>query len=777
DATGDDDDSPWDDDDMAGPGDAPHSAFGIAIASGGDVNGDGIDDVLVGAPQLFHQDSGALGGAVFLYFGSESSLSSEPSWSTLGHFGGGGMGMGVGMDSEFGFSVAIVPDVNEDGFDDILVGAPSAPEGTMGQQVGVASLYLGSDTELTGGSIDAQEFPDIIIEGNAFATLYPRFSETIAGGDFNGDGIGDILIGAPGDALDAGTIYLFTGPITEDLDYTDADWDYTDPDPGHHLGASLASAGDVNGDGYDDILVGAPQTRVDPSITEAGAALLFFGAVTTPGSTSDWSTYGTAAYDQLGTSLAGGGDVNGDGYDDILITIDMNSSDSEVHLYLGAPDGPSTTPFWSSDAEIGDGYGYSLALNGDLNKDGLDDILIGSDKADVSRGEVRSYHGMETGVLPWAAASRVGSAQELHFGAVFSPVGDFDGDSVDDLLIGTAVPSSNSATNGSIYVYRGGSGGIGSSSAPHWELSSVLFGDQFGSSVLGLGDLNGDSLAEIAIGAPRAPQLGTGDSIGTLGRDAQPPAVGAVAIYAGSSVSTATNPAPLPLKSFQGTTSAEQFGASMAAGDFNDDGMVDLAITAPGKGSGSGAVNVYLGPLRTHSETADATIEGSVVAGDLSADQFADAIVVGDFDCDGVDDLAISAPGESNSANTGVDPGTIRIFEGSSSFTAGTTFWDGSEDQLLYAQDLGDVQGFAYSMAAAGDVDGDGCDDLLVGAPHNDATASSYVNLYLGSSGGLPDTTAEIRTLSDTVNMDSFGAVVAAAGDLNADGYADFVVG
>jgi len=763
---GDDDDASWGDDDDASWGDdddtvgSMPAAFGQSLSSGGDVNGDGIDDVLVGAPALLDDDGWITGGA-FLYLGSTSALSPEPAWGTLGH-------LDPSNDNQFGATVAIVEDVNDDGFDDMLISAPLGLSTAMNPN-GVVSLFLGSGSLPAVGDYFEVEEPHVVIEGATDS----YFGDTVAGGDFNGDDTGDILIGAPFAATGKGRIYLYKGPIGDpaqtyqSLGDSSADWEHTGAEEDDHLGMSLASAGDVNADGYDDILAGAPDADgAVGTVSRAGTAMLFFGTSTVPAEPAAWSVEGRLDDSALGINVAGGGDVNGDGYDDIAVTVEASSAAySTVQLYLGTPTGPSEAYFWARVGEApGDGYGTSVAMNGDLNNDGLSDVLIGADKAGGTNGTAHAFHGLETGVLPWATASAEGTESQLRLGAALASAGDFNGDGIGDLLVGAGHVDSPVPNDGRAAVYLGSEDGLVTAPSPHWEAEG-LYGSMFGSAVAGLGDVNNDGLDDIAVGAPLA-ELGPVPSHGVAPDvDAVSAPPGVVAIYAGTEVAASMAP---PIQVFAGTLGNGEFGTALASGDFNNDGRSDLAVTAPETSGSEGSVYIYLGPLNGHISTADITISGTV-----PSDDFAASIAVGDFDCDGSDDLAISAAGDV--WNGAYDTGTVRIYEGDPTLSPSTTLWSGGADYTLSVPYNLQSQGFGSSIAAVGDVDGNACEDLLVGTP-NSTSPDNYISLFLGSTAGLPTEVANIRTLYHT-ELDGFGSIVGPAGDVNQDGFDDFLVG
>lgn len=281
---------------------------GYAIAGVGDVNGDGRDDILIGA---YGEDSGGEdAGMVYLIYGSGSLTGGSLTYADRKWRGAAGDYLGA--------TLSKAGDVNNDGYDDMLLGAPR--ESTEGSYAGAVYLILGSSGLLEGS-----------VEGVAVAKWTGEGIENFAGiglsggGDINNDGYDDIVIGAHGNssaASDAGAAYLILGsssPTSGSLSGADAKW--TGEATGNYTGTELTIVSDINADGYDDILIGA--TLESSTYTEGGAAYLILGSSSpTSGSLSgaDAKWIGGGESDWLGTTVASCGDINADGYDDLLFT-------------------------------------------------------------------------------------------------------------------------------------------------------------------------------------------------------------------------------------------------------------------------------------------------------------------------------------------------------------------------------------------------------------------------------------------------------------------------
>ncbi|HEV8320470.1 MAG TPA: VCBS repeat-containing protein, partial [Myxococcota bacterium] len=306
-----------------------------------DFNGDGYADVIVGAGSA----SGT--GRAYVYFGSPgATLDPAPDGTLTGEAAG----------DDFGYAVASAGDVNGDGFDDVVVGAPLS-DGS-GIDAGRAYVYLGGP----GATFDPA--PDGTLDGDAVGDYF-GFAVASAG-DVNGDGFIDIFIGAPrNDAagVDAGCARVYLGGAGLALDPA-PDATLTGEAADDRFGDSVAPAGDVNGDGFGDIVVGAPLN--DAAGTIAGRAYVYLGG---PGATieptPDGTLTGASAGDSFGYSVAGAGDVNGDGFDDVVVGAYVNDAGGtnagRAYVYLG---GPGATIDLVADGiftgeAAGDYFGYS----------------------------------------------------------------------------------------------------------------------------------------------------------------------------------------------------------------------------------------------------------------------------------------------------------------------------------------------------------------------------------------------------------------------------------
>ncbi|HEY6177583.1 MAG TPA: VCBS repeat-containing protein, partial [Kofleriaceae bacterium] len=392
--------------DLTSP-DGSAASFGYAVASAGDVNGDGFADFVVGAFGVNHD-----AGMIHVYLGSATPSAADWNGATAARR------IDVpgpdGADAIFGASVAAVGDVNLDGYADIVVGAAKAS---------LAHVYLGSATP---SAADWVKNPSPHRLDLVDPDMMSAFGTAVASaGDVNGDGFSDFLIGADGANAAAGAAHLYLGSAMP----TERAWnqvsatvrlDLRNPDgPGASFGSALTSAGDVDGDGFADFLVAARTATGD-----AGAAHLYLGSANP--NAVEWNT-ATRRVDLLdpdgndalfGSAVASAGDVNGDGFADFVIgAAGASTHAGAAHVYLGG--GVPDAAAWNGVAAIGridlvnpDGagarFGASVASAGDVNGDGFVDFVVGADEANALAGASQLYLGSATpSAVAWSSTARI----------------------------------------------------------------------------------------------------------------------------------------------------------------------------------------------------------------------------------------------------------------------------------------------------------------------------------------------------------------------------------
>ncbi len=360
-----------------------YDALGYYVSGNGDVNGDGYDDFLIGAP-AGNELGGPNPGYAFLFFGR-----AKADWGVdcVARDAADASWVGRQAYDHLGQSVAMIGDINGDGFDDFLIGAPLNDDGS--EESGKAYLILGKRSGWRRG---------LDIEAAADASFISKYYKAWAGytvsaaGDMNGDGLADFLIGAPFLDRYGGRVYLFFGRKTvnwgANFDLDRADVVFQGENYGDRAGWSLAHAGDVNGDGLSDIVIGAYGN--DHQAAQAGKVYMILGrkkdwpAVMDLGD-ADGSWYGERVDDQAGWSAGAVPDINYDGCDEILIGAwhndQIGSNCGKAYLIYGRPTGweknqplASVTDYFVGEY-AGDYAGYCVAGN-DANGDGLGDIWI-----------------------------------------------------------------------------------------------------------------------------------------------------------------------------------------------------------------------------------------------------------------------------------------------------------------------------------------------------------------------------------------------------------------
>ena len=351
-----------------GPGDS--SLFGLAVAGNGDVNGDGVPDIGVGATQAI--TDGIMTGQAFIYSGADGSLLRRID--------------GTNEFSELGASVAIDGDYDGDGFDDVLIGAPyqSRP---LGPSVGQAWVYSGRTGAALGtwyGIAVGQEF------GSAVAWV----------GDLDGDGRDEAAVGAASGFVmglgNAGTVQIFRGGTGREILRLNAS------SFGEAFGTAVARLEDIDGDGVSEIIVGAP---LDSSYdSNSGSASVFSGRT----GARLFRFAGRAPEEIFGIAVDDAGDADHDGVHDILIGAEGSfpTVPGLIHLYSGATGVELCSDQQGTTADF---FGNDVAGVGDLNADGMDDYVATSLGGEV----IYEYSGFCTGfavnagALTWGEQARI----------------------------------------------------------------------------------------------------------------------------------------------------------------------------------------------------------------------------------------------------------------------------------------------------------------------------------------------------------------------------------
>lgn len=474
-------------------------SLGRSISNAGDMNGDGIADLIFGADGAANDfQSTTVAGSAYVVFGSTSQLPADFSLTSLNGSNGFAIN-GITIGDSAGYSVSDAGDVNADGISDIIIGARSVD--AVGDNSGQSYVIFGRRTPFpsTFNLVDINGTNGFTIDGIAAQDRSGR--SVNSAGDVNGDGIDDFVIGArfanSTSGIDSGQSYVIFGKRNFPNKISLANLSQTDgfiiDGIRNQDGAGYAvnSIGDLNADGVDDLVVGTPIANVNGQ-KEAGQVYVIFGTrngfpnridPSTLSGTSGFTLSGLKAGDQLGFSVSDAGDVNNDGIDDLILGAAQadpggRTNAGQSYVIFGRQGGflslPDLTTLDGSNGFVINGIaaddrmGVAVSSAGDINNDGIDDFLIGASDADPNSqdkaGQVYLIFGRQGNFSATLELSNLDTTEGVIFngttarfavGRAVSKAGDLNKDGIDDFVIGTYTASPREALSGQVYVVYG----------------------------------------------------------------------------------------------------------------------------------------------------------------------------------------------------------------------------------------------------------------------------------------------------------------------------------
>ncbi|MEM7297307.1 MAG: FG-GAP-like repeat-containing protein, partial [Bacteroidota bacterium] len=782
--------------------------FGSSVTSIGDLNGDGIEDVIIGA-----SGDGNEGAIWVLFLNENGSVNSSNKISN----GRGNFSHTLEEGDRFGSSVTSLGDLNNDGIPDIAVGA-NARENMNDNSGSVWILFMNRD-----GSVNnSQKVGNS--QGNFSGTLKQgdAFGSSIVGlGDLDGDGTPDIAVGAPyddDDGLASGAIWILflntDGTVKTQNKIRLLESGQREMDL---FGSSLTVLNDLNGDGILDIAIGSPGD--DDGGSNKGA--VWIGFLNPSGNLIDAQKISALEGgfsgllnddDGLGTSLDATEDLDGDGITDLIVGA-IGSDDAQADgsnnagmnrgalwvLFLNQ-DGTvktvqkinETSGGFSGNLDNNDVFGSSVAVLGDLDGDSIIEVAVGAigdDDNGPRRGAVWILSLNSDGTVNTEqkiSDSEGGFSNLLNnndfFGSAVATLSDLDGNGIAELAVGVPGDDDGGLNQGAVWILFMDIDGKVKNKRKISALRGGFLGelsqeDSFGASISSIGDLDGDGIPEIVVG-----------SFGNGIRTQKKGTAWLIFLNTDGSVRDFKDLTSIDA-GFAGVLQpGDNFGSSVSpVGDLNGDGVLELVISASGSDDGGdrrGAFWVLFmnsdGSIQSHQKIS--STEGGFTGILMDGDSFgASATYISDIDGDGINEIAIGAPQDNNG---GQRKGAVWILFLNNDATIKKHYKLGAEQDALSLL-IRDGDSFGSSLANIGDLDGDGIDEIAVGAvgdSNGGRGRQGAVWLISLNSDGSTRTTRKISNtdegfLETLSEGDFFGQSVSPFTDLNNDGLVELVIG
>ena len=746
--------------------------FGVSLASG-DVNNDGVADIVIGAPNA-NAPHNYSAGVVYVFFGNTTDTKKRVS---LGEYD---MIMyGNGQEDNAGSSVA-VGDVNNDSIDDMIIGAVGAGYGGEayivygGNYVSGTIMNLSTNANVTYEAVDSNENVGI----------------TVAVGDVNNDSIKDILISAVNtygwndEFYSAGEVYLVYGsPSLTDMNLSSANATFYGYNENDYVGYSLA-VGDVNNDSIKDILITSPSAAYNG--VSVGNIYVIFGKTSSLNdiilNQSNVTFYGINSYYKAGFYVASG-DVNNDSVDDIVTS--GLSGNGKIYVVYG---NNSLTDRNLSFADVtytgkksGDDAGSSVSVE-DINDDQVKDIIItagdadGADNSLNESGEIYVIYGstslsdttLDNANLTFYGVDegdgeKTTMVDYYDFGIV-TTINDINNDSINDIIIASSGADGYNNTYqdvGEAYIVYSpiADTNLSDANLTIYGGSNISRNDFFGTSVA-TGDFNIDGLQDYLIGAS-----------GSQGYSNR---TGSAYIIFG----TVDNDKQMDLNEydvrFLGIDLYDYAGNIVASGDLNNDSIDDIIISAGGAdGGGSNRGEIYIIYGRNFSSESIIFLSQAnvTITGEEDGDGISDSLAVGDVNNDSIDDLVFGAMGADGVGGGASNRGEVYVFYGKDGILSDTTT---ASANATYSG-ISDTDQLGIAVAI-GDVNNDSVNDIIMSSYRRfTSTGEVYVVYGNESLSDLEVDSDDVTYLGD--GMSSRAGWALDSGDVNDDGIDDILIG